>query len=85
MTLTSRTDFLLLYKETAEKLMQIVVLTDLEPRILRTFGNANRLRRGRYFGQVPRNKCHDFGDDDTSYTHVLTHRLLVMERMVLGA
>jgi hypothetical protein len=37
MTLTSRTDFLLLYKVTAEKLIQIVVLTDPEPRILRTF------------------------------------------------
>ena len=44
MTLTSRTDFLLLYKETAEKSIQIVVLTDSGPRMLRIFGDANSPR-----------------------------------------
>jgi hypothetical protein len=45
MTLTSRTDFLLLYKVTAEKLIQVVVLTDPEPRILRTFWECKQCEK----------------------------------------
>src|SRR5947199_10597738 len=37
----------------------------------------NKLGRGRYFGRVPHNECHDL--NDAFYTRVLTHRFLVME------
>jgi hypothetical protein len=59
MTLTSRTDFLLLYKETAEKLMQIVVLTDFGTKNIENLWECKQAEKRQVFWagtaqQVPR-------------------------------